>query len=236
MGIPAPAVPAFINGAMALLLTNVDGFRAHVVLEGPPSATRRDLIAGELMGRGGKLFFAPEPGAPGDKRSKAEDSSYIWNVQENRGFLLSGPLQGYAPISSHLQFTIVVVSGGGNTAAPEKVAGYLCERSDVKVAASDGEETALRVWRARDLKGMPVRITCTLNGTPLTLSLSKIRLQLPPNDLFVPPADFTKYASAELMMNELLTRQQNQKRKRGWEPPPSDEVGFRGANTPGYSR
>jgi hypothetical protein len=219
---------------MALTLTNVDGFRAHAVLEGPPSsATRPDIIAGELMGRSGELFFAPEPGTPADKHSKVEDSSYIWNVVENRGFLLNGPLQAYAPMSSNIRFTNVVVTGGGNNAAPEKVAGHMCQRSDVKVEASDGTETLLQIWRARDLKGMPVRVTCNVNGKPFTFGLSKLRLESPPNDLFVPPADFTKYTSAEAMMNELVARQQNQKRKRGWEPPSSDEVGARDVQAPG---
>jgi hypothetical protein len=79
---------------------------------------------------------------------------------------------------------------------------------------------------------MPVRIKCSVNGTPHTLTLSKIRLESPPDDLFLPPSDFTKYASAETMMNELVARQQNLKRKRGLEPLPSDEIGFRDAEAP----
>ena len=233
-GIPAPTPPTFLNGALAVLLTNVDGFRARVVMEGPASADRSGMITGELMGRGGKLLFAPEPGAPRDRYSRVEDFSYIWNVDENRGFLLSGPLQGYAPISSTAHFTNVVSSDSGNS--PERVSGYLCQKAEVKVTAGDGTETAFQVWRAVDLKGMPVRITCSVNGTPRTLTLSKIRLESPPSDLFLPPSDFTKYASAETMMNELVARQQNLKRKRGWEPPPSDEIGFRDANAPGHTR
>jgi hypothetical protein len=229
-GIPAPTPPTFLNGALAVLLTNVDGFRARVVLEGPASADRSGMITGELMGRSSKLLFAPEPGTPKDKYSRVEDFSYIWNVDENRGFLLSGPLQGYAPISSTTHFTNVVSGGSGSS--PEKVSGYLCQKSEVKVIASDGTETAFQVWRAVDLKGMPVRIKCSVNGTPHTLTLSKIRLESPPDDLFLPPSDFTKYASAETMMNELVARQQNLKRKRGLEPLPSDEIGFRDAEAP----
>jgi hypothetical protein len=231
--IPSPKVPAFLNGAMAVLLTNVEGFRAHVVLQGPASTSRPDIFAGELMSREGKLFFAPEPGVPADKRSRAEEFSYIWNVTENRGFLLNGPLQGYAPISSPTHITNVVVVAGSEGSAPERAAGYLCQRSEVKVASSDGEETTLQVWRAKDLKGIPVRIARTVNGAPLTLTLSKVRFEAPPSDLFMPPTDFTRYSSAEIMINELVARQQNQKRKRGWQPPPSDEVGVQNPVGPG---
>jgi hypothetical protein len=235
-GIPAPAPPAFLNGAMAVLLTNVEGFRAHVVLEGLPSANRGETIVGELMGRGGKLLFAPEPGTPQNKYSRVEDFSYIWNVDESRGFLLSGPLQGYAPISSNTRFTNVVIGSGGGSPAAEKVSGYLCQQSEVKVVSNDGAETVFKVWRAKDLKGLPVRITRTVNGTPLTLSFTKVRLETPPKELFLPPSDFTKYASAETMMNELVSRQQNLKRKRGWEPPPSDQIGNPNFNGPAYVR
>jgi hypothetical protein len=217
---------------MALLLTNVDGFRAHVALEGPASGTPNHIVAGELMGRDGKLFFAPEPGAAAGKHARAEDFSYIWNVAEGRGFLLNGPLQGYAPISSSTRFTNIVVTSGSSNGAGERAGGYPCQVSDVKVAAGDGADTALHVWRAKELKGMPVRVTGTLDGAPFTLSLSKVRLESPPPDVFQPPADFTKYSSAELMVNELVARQQNLKRKRGWEPPPSDEIGYRGAQAP----
>src|ERR1022692_1680189 len=77
-GIPSSAVPPFLNGAMAVLLTNAAGFRARVVMEGAPSTSRTNILSGELMSRDGKLFFAPEPGSPADKHSRVEDLSYIW--------------------------------------------------------------------------------------------------------------------------------------------------------------
>jgi hypothetical protein len=231
-GIPAPVPPLFLSGTVAALLTNVDSFHARVVLERPAAADRSDGAAGELMGRGGKLLFAPQPGARKNKYSRVEDFSYIWNVDENRGFLLSGPLQGYAPISSATRFTNVVAGISGSGPAQEKISGYRCEKAEVKVIASDGSEAVLQVWRAMELKGMPLRITGTANGTPFTLTLSRVRLEPQPPDLFLPPSDFTKYSSGEMMMHELVARQHNLKRKRGWEPPPTDDVGFRNSTAP----
>jgi hypothetical protein len=184
----------------------------------------------------GKLFFAPEPGAPQERHSRAEDFSYIWNVEENRGFLLNGPLQGYAPIASSTHITNLSVAVGGDDSAPERVGGHSCVRSEVRVISSDGAETPLQVWRARDLKDIPIRITRTGNGPTRTLSLSKIRFEQPPADVFVPPTDFTRYSSAEIMMTEFVARQQNVRRKRGWQPPPSDEIGVQNPNSPGIVR
>jgi len=192
------------------------------------------MLVGELIGQGDSLLFAPEPGTSKNKYSRAEDFSYIWNVNENRGFLLNGPLQGYAPISSTTRFTSVVLGDSG--VSPERVSGYVCQKAEAKVVSSDGPETVVQVWRAAVLKGMPVRIACSVRGEPRVLTLSKVRLERPPNDLFLPPGEFTKYASAEAMMHELMARQQNVKRKRGWEPPLSDDIGFRDAYAPGRLR
>jgi hypothetical protein len=229
-GIPAPATPVFLNGAMALLFTNTGGFRAHVVLERPAMPGGSGTLSGELMGRGSDLLFTPQPGAAHDKYSRVEDFSYLWNVEGSRGFLMSGPLQGYAPISSAARFARVEF--GSAVGGQERVSGYACQKSEAKVVAEDGAETVFQVWRAAELKGMPVRIARTVQGAPLTVTLSRVRLEAPPGDLFAPPADFTRYNSAELMMNELVSRQQNLKRKRGWEPPPSEEVGAPNLNAP----
>ena len=230
--IPAPASPTFLSGPVAVLLTNVDGFRARVVMETTPSAGGSDAVAGELMSRGGKLLFAPQPGTPRSKYSKVEDFSYLWNVHESRGFLLSGPLQGYAPISSSVRVTNLVAVSGTNGPSSDKVSGYLCHKTEVKAMTSDGSESVFQVWRAADLREMPIRITGVAGGTPFVLSLSKVRIETPPEDLFLPPGDFTKYSSSELMMHELVSRQHNLKRKRGWEAPPTDDVGFQNPTGP----
>ena len=68
--VPAPLPPLFLNGPMALLLTNLDGFRAHVVLESGAPPQTAQMAAGELMVRGGKLLFAPAPGGAAKKQAR----------------------------------------------------------------------------------------------------------------------------------------------------------------------
>lgn len=212
-GFSVPKPPTLLNGPMALLLTNTQGFRAHAVLEGGASAKGVQAIEGELMGRGGKLVFAPGPDGSSGKRSPSGGSAFIWDVTANCGYLLNDPLQAYAAISGNRQFTNVAVGSAVNGAAPERISGHPCQPSEATVAASDGSVTGFRLWRATDLGGLPVRITRASDGSPLTLTLSRVRLETVPDDLFLPPKGFMKYDSAEALMNELAARQQNLKRR-----------------------
>jgi hypothetical protein len=219
--LPAPLPPGFLNGPMALLLTNQDGFRAHAVLESGLPPQPGQTVSGELIGRGGKLLFAPAPAGNGKKKARPEDSAFIWDVAGNRGWVLNDPLQGYAPVSTSRQYTNVTASApSGGT--PEKIAGHPCQQGEVTVTAADGITTVFRVWQATDLKGFPLRIVCPSNGVPMTLTLSKVRLEAVPNDLFAPPNGFTKYESSEAMMAELFLRKHNLSRKQVYQPVETD--------------
>jgi hypothetical protein len=209
--IRTPKPPVFLNGPMALPLTNTTGFSAHAVLESGAPANGVELAAGELVGQGGKLLFAPARDKKAGKRARAEDFAFIWDVAANRGVMLNDPLQGYAPVSYGRLFTNLTTSAALNNAATENVAGHPCQPTQVTVAANDGSVSVFRVWRATDLKGLPIRIAGASDGTLVTLTLSKVKLEAVPIDLFQPPAGFTKYASAEAMINELVMRQGNLK-------------------------
>ncbi len=211
--LPAPLPPLFLNGPMALLLTNLDGFRAHVVLEGGGSFPAAKAVSGELMGQRSKLFFAPAPNGATKKQVHVEDSAFIWDVAENRGYVLNDPLQGYAPVSSSRQFTNVVPALVPGNSASERIDGHPCQLTEVTVTAADGAATVYRVWRAKDLQGIPLRITCPSDGVSGTFTLSKVRLETVPDDAFLPPNSFTKYDSSEAMMAELFLRKHNLSRK-----------------------
>ena len=90
------------------------------------------------------------------------------------------------------------------------------------MTAADGMTTAFRVWQATDLKNLPLRIVCPSGGLPMTLTLSKVRLEAVPDDLFAPPNSFTKYESSEAMMAELFLRKHNLSRKQVYQPVETD--------------
>jgi hypothetical protein len=232
--ITAPVPPPFLSGPMALLLTNAEGFRAQVVLASGTAPHSAPLAAGELMGRGGKLLFGPAVTKAARKKAPAVDSAFIWDVVENRGWMLNDPIQGYAPIASRQSYTNLIAGAILLSAAPERIAGHRCQEAEVTVTASDGTATAFRVWRAEDLNGLPLRITGIANGAPITLAFSAIRREQVPEDLFQPPNGFTKYDSPEAMMTELALRKVNLGRKPAFEVPESEPGA--GLNTPAPRR
>jgi hypothetical protein len=205
--------PAFISGGMALLLTNVEGFGSRVVMKTPAASNKAVPVAGELLGRQGKLVFLPEGGAPGKKGAQVGGVSYIWDVTRNSGYLVSEAMQGYAPIVLNTRFTNLSAKAVSGGATASKIEGHLCQPYEVTVLSSNGASAAFRVWRAADLKEFPVRIDSEATSAAVSVTFSKIVLQPPPEELFQPPEGFTKFANPEVMLDELRSRQLNLRRK-----------------------
>jgi hypothetical protein len=220
-----PKPPDFVNGPMAVLLTNADGFGARVVMESRFFSNRVESVSGELLGRSGKLLFVPETAAPKGKHPRAADVSFIWDVNEGDGYLLSEALQGYAPMRANVRVTNLVCHPVAGGSVPEKFDGHPCQLADAVVSSDDGSTAAFQLWRCTDLKEFPIRIAASSNSTSSVLSFSQIRLEVPASDLFLPPESFTKYNSPEAMMNELLARQQNIRRKPSTEPVSPEQLG-----------
>ena len=198
-----PLPPAFLSGPAGLLLTNVEGFSAHVVMTSDSPEPQQNGTSGELLGRAGKLLFAPGPGKLNKKYSRG-GFGFIWDIATAHGTVLSEALQAYAPVSVSVSPTNLIMNPAG-AASPN------LKEEEAIVDLANGSRAAFRLVRAADLKGFPLHISSVSNIPPFTLSFSKIRLTSPPAELFVPPNGFTKYESAEAMMTELVVRQHNLK-------------------------
>ena len=207
----APLPPVFLTGPAGVLLTNVEGFSAHVVMTSNSLEPQQNATSGELLGRGGKLLFAPGPGKLNKKYSRG-GFSFIWDVPAGHGTVLSEALQAYAPVSVSASPTNLISHPAGG--ASPSLNGQAGEEGEAIVDLANGSRATFRLVRAADLKGFPLHLSSVSNIPPFTLSFSKIRLASPPAELFVPPNGFTKYESPEAMMTELLMRQHNLKRVR----------------------
>jgi hypothetical protein len=197
--------PDFLAGPLAVLLTNVDGFSAKMTGTVSSANGGQRTLAGDLLGRQGSLIYQPENPAKG-KRARSEGGMFfIWNETSHSGFVLSDPLQAFAPASTNVQPTNVVLNPAG--AAQEEVNGHPCRRIEAVVQSNDGSSAQFKIWEAQDAKDFPVRIQTSAGPRQMTLNFSNLRLELPPSELFGPPDGFMKYETPVALMNELIIRQ-----------------------------
>jgi len=211
IGAFAPMPPAFLTGPAAALLTNVDGFSVYALFMSDSLPSPSKPLSGELLGREGKLLFAPEPREA--KKISRGGFTFLWDVSAGRGYLLSEALQAFAPLSASVRPTNLVTQPDSTTLA--KIDGHACQVEQKLTQMSDGSSALFRVWRALDLKQFPIRIDAATNAGSFSLQCSKVRLQAPPAELFTPPSGFTQYPNAEAMMTELVIRQHNLRRGAG---------------------
>jgi hypothetical protein len=197
--------PDFLAGPVALLLTNVTGFSAK--LTGSYSSTNggQSTIAGDLLGREGSFIFQPQSAIKG-KRARSEGGMFfVWNEIAHAGFVLSDPLQAYAPSLAAVQPTNVVLNSTG--AIEEEVNGHPCRRIEALVQSSDGSTERFKIWEAEDAKFFPIRISTSPGPREMVLNFSDLRLELPPAQLFGPPDGFVRYETPVALLNELIVRQ-----------------------------
>lgn len=192
----------YLSGPASLVLTNSNGFIARLVITLPPSGPEQTL-AGQLIGKGPRLWFQPEPDS--GKSGRAGQFSFIWDAGLNQGYILSEALQGYAPFVPAIRFTNVVFQA--MITATGKTDGRGMEHSMAVVTGTDGKQARLEVAPARDLGGLPARISLMDDPSPFVLTLSRVRLEPVPDGLFTPPAGFTRYENQEALLNELAARQ-----------------------------
>jgi len=196
--------PDFLVGPVAVVLTNLNGFSAHITStiaspEGPGRAQ-----SGELLGRDGKLIFQPTLHVKG-KRARAEGGLFfIWDETKHSGYVLSEALQAYAPLKSDAgtasQLTIT------KEGIEATINGHPCHQCRAVVALDNGTDAHLVLWQADDLRHFPVRIEGVKGPDHVTLDFSEIRQEAPGQELFLPPDGFTAYASSIALMNELIVR------------------------------
>lgn len=197
----APKPPGFLTGPASTLLTNGAAFSARVTVEAPAGSNQVQTISGQLLGEGSRLVFEPARG----------DRTYIWDVDEHSGYVLSEALQGYAPFASPVQVTNMATVAEVAGPASDRVNGHPGHEVEVNIAMDDGTSARFSIWRASDLYGYPVRIKSLSATKPFIVNLSDIKQTTLTSNLFLPPDGFTKYNSPDSMAGELMVRKSKPK-------------------------
>lgn len=202
----SPKIPPFLGGPVAALLADSPGFQGKVTWEEQSGPGRGQTVTGDLAGRGSWLLYVP---AADSKAAQREGGlSILWNVAENRGWLLDEALQGCAPMAATNRYTASPPEQ--RPVGPvEKQQGHPCRQERVVVGSSEGGKVGFLVWRAQDLQGFPLCIVATDRFASPRLTFSKVRLGAVPAEAFQPPDGFRKYDSVEALLNEQTLRQRN---------------------------
>ena len=202
--------PTFLTGPMGVLLTNGTGYSAHVTVQNESLGAPQGANSGQILCRGSKLLFAPASSEPKKKKGRGGGFAFIWDVAAGRGFVLSGALQAYAPVSSSVNPTNIVRES--QNPAPANASVQMSDGTTHNFQCSPGE-----------IAGVPGRISAIGGQRPLVISLSMVHPQAPAEDVFTPPDDFSKFSSPEAMADELAARQRNLRRKAPLEFEPMPE-------------
>ncbi len=203
--------PDFLVGPVAAVLTNLNGFSAHVTFTITSPEGTTPAKSGELLGREGHLIFQPALALKGKKARTIGGLFFIWDETKHSGYVLSEALQGYAPIKSDAgaASSLNLAKEG----IPEEVNGHPCHRREAVVTLNNGREARVTLWQADDMKHFPVRIETVSGPSRMTLDFTAIRLESPAEGLFLPPDGFTAYASSVALMNELIIRESSAAKK-----------------------
>lgn len=203
-------IPGFLTSPAMALMTNTDGFTARVEVQ-TPSSLGTKTQTGRIFGRGSRLLFLPDYRQSAfSKQRAAEKTSFVWDVAESKGYVFNEALQGYAPYSISARVTSLKVTDVESVF--NEFDGHRCRRGEASIGISEGPEALFTIWRATDLKALPLQIKAA-NGQ-CVINFSKISFERIGASLFNPPDGFTKHASPEMMQGTLLERQISAKKKR----------------------
>ena len=163
------------------------------------------MVSGQILAGHGKIRLDTSLNGPKKKAKPGNNFTVVWDAAAGQGSLASEALQGYALISNPVRSTNLATQV--MTEPTDRSEGHPVDHANLTVTFSDGHTSVMQVSRARDLGNLPVAIHFADGPRSVDLVLTKIQPVTPPDDLFLPPEEFTKYATETALLVELASRQ-----------------------------
>jgi hypothetical protein len=88
----------------------------------------------------------------------------------------------------------------------ETVDGHPCVKVKAVVTDDKGVKTDATLWKATDLKDFPVKLEKTESATLVTMLFKDVKFAKPDAKMFEPPADSTKYAGIQELMQGAIAK------------------------------
>ena len=128
--------------------------------------------------------------------------------------LISPILQGYAEMPLSKQEADAANKKYQSTSTKlgaETIDGHPCEKNRVVVTPEDGKKQEAIVWNAKDLKNFPIQIQTDQADGAILMNFREIQFAKPDAKLFDAPATYTKYPSADKMMEGAMMKMMQKK-------------------------
>jgi hypothetical protein len=96
------------------------------------------------------------------------------------------------------------LSSANSQAATERIDGRICSRERLRAVQSGGTTNEVVVWRAKDLKNLPVQIQFTDSGETVLVRFRDISVRAISTLRFQVPAGLAKYSSVEDLVQSVV--------------------------------
>ncbi|MBI3882330.1 MAG: hypothetical protein HY301_20015 [Verrucomicrobia bacterium] len=203
-----------LGGALSRLFGDNNAFSAATVMATKGGGTPDASVPGKLVFDDGRTRFELDitkvegsqmpPGAGEQLKAMGmAELVLIARPEKKLSYVVYPGLQAYAEtVLKDEQSAEVAKKFKVETTklGEEKMDGQACIKNKVVVTDDKGTAHESTTWNATALKGFPIRIETTQDGSAVILTFTDIKLAKPDAAQFDPPAAFTKYDSVQRMM------------------------------------
>ena len=88
----------------------------------------------------------------------------------------------------------------------ETIDGHACTKTKFVSTDSNGRKQEILVWKAADLKSFPIQVQTREGGSTVIVRYQSPSLEKPDASLFTPPANYTKHASFQALMQAAVMK------------------------------
>jgi hypothetical protein len=217
----APTVAA----AVAKALEKAPSFSGRVGVEVASRVERGSVskATGTVESQSGRIRWLVKLGDIHSPHLTAHARSAVRQINGEQVLLLTRPdkaanylvLSGCEAYLEQALPGVKLLSTTKGTAAKETLEGRVCTRESFTGKTSEGQSLNLIVWRATDLKNLPVQLQVTVGDSVFRVRFSEVRIRPVPAGVFHLPGGLSRYETVEDLVQSVLVTKM--KRRMGLE-------------------
>jgi hypothetical protein len=200
-----------VSAALVKVLEKCPPFSAEVSVnvtgKADPVPT---TAAGSIDSQNGNLRWQVKLGDIRSAQLSSNAKAVVRQINGDRFLLLTRPDKHtnylvLAGAHACLEQPLPSVKLSGKTASgTDTLDGRACSKERLRLTQPDGATNQLVLWRAKDLKNVPVQVEFSDSGQVIRVRFSNVRFQSQPGNAFDVPPGLSKYGSMEDLVQSVL--------------------------------